>query len=100
MNKLLIVLGLLSVPIVQGCNGKGGGHRDNDDNEMTISMSEVPPAVQQSFEKMHPRAKVTAVEKETNADGAVHYEYEFVQDGKQREVELDEKGVVAPEDKD
>ena len=98
MNKSLslIALGLCGLLTV-GCQGKGG---DNDDNEMTVSMSDVPEAVRASFEKSHPGATVQNIEKETHADGTAEYEFEFTQDGKKGEVELDEKGAVAPEDKD
>lgn len=98
MTKALFVLGVAGLFAVGGCQGKAGA--DHDDNEMTISMSEVPPVVQASFEKMHPNATVKEVEKETHADGTMHYEFEFTQDGKTREVELDQTGAVAPEDKD
>ena len=97
MNKSLLILGMSGLLIV-GCQGKGGD--DRDDNEAIISMSEVPQAVQASFEKMHPNATVHSVEKETHADGTAEYEYTFTQNGKKGQVELDEKGAVAPEDKD
>jgi ABC-type glycerol-3-phosphate transport system substrate-binding protein len=98
MNKSLslIALGLCGLLIV-GCQGKGG---DNDDNEMTVSMSDVPEAVRASFEKTHPGATVQKIEKETHADGTAEYEFEFTQDGKKGEVELDQTGAVAAEDKD
>ncbi len=98
MKKSLLVLGVAGLLAVGGCQNKGGN--DRDDNEMTISMSEVPPAVQASFEKMHPNATVKEVEKEMHADGTMHFEFEFMQDGKSREVELDQSGAVAAEDKD
>ena len=40
------------------------------------------------------------IEKETHTDGTAEYEFEFTQNGKKREVELDDKGAVAAEDKD
>ncbi len=98
MSKSLLILATAGLVALGGCQGKGG--EDNDDNETTVSMSEVPPAVQTSFEKMHPNATVQKVEKETHADGTAEYEYTFTENGKKGEVELDEKGAVAPEDKD
>jgi hypothetical protein len=95
----LIVLGVSGLLTVGGgCNMKGG--EDRDDNEMTVSMSEVPEAVRASFQKMHPGATVQTIEKETHADGTAEYEFEFTQDGKKQSVELDDKGAVAPEDED
>ena len=98
MNKSVLIIGL-SGALVTGCQGKGGGD-DDDANETTISMSEVPPTVQGAFEKRHPDATVQKVEKETHADGTVEYEYTFTQNGKKGEVELNDKGEVAAEDKD
>ena len=99
MNKSLLIVGAAGVLALCGCQGKGVDD-DRDDNEATISMSQVPPAVQASFEKMHPNATVLSVEKETHADGTAEYEYTFTQDGKKREVELNEKGAVVAEDED
>ena len=98
MNKSLLMIGMAALVAVTGCQGKGG--EDDDANEATISMSEVPSTVQASFEKMHPNATVQRVEKETHADGTAEYEYTFTQDGKRREVELNENGAVVPEVKD
>ncbi|HEV2294799.1 MAG TPA: hypothetical protein VGR35_13170 [Tepidisphaeraceae bacterium] len=98
MKKALLIGGVAGVLAVGGCRGKGG--EDRDHNEMTISLSEVPPAVRASFEKMHPNATVHQVEKETRADGMAAYEFEFTQDGRKREVELDHTGALVPEDRD
>ena len=96
MTKSLLIIALSGLLIV-GCQGKGG---DNDDNEMNVSMSHVPEAVRASFEKSHPGATVQKIEKETHADGTAEYEFEYTQDGKKGEVELDPTGAVAAEDKD
>ena len=97
MRKSLLVLGISSLLVV-GCQGKGGD--DGDDNEMKVTMADVPEAVRASFEKMHPGATVQEIEKETHKDGTAEYEIEFTQNGKKQSVELDDKGAVAPEDKD
>ena len=97
MRKLVLVLAMTGFSIV-GCQGKGGD--DSDDNEMTVTMADVPEAVRTSFEKMHPGATVQEIEKETHQDGTAEYEFEFTQNGKKQSVELDDKGAVAPEDKD
>ena len=98
MQRQLVLLGLVGLLTV-GCQGKGGD--DNDDNEMKVSMSDVPQAVSASFQQKHPGATVKEVEKETHADGTTHYEFEFTTtDGKVQEVELDDKGAVVAEDKD
>ena len=96
MRKSLLVLGMAGLLIV-GCQGKGG---EDDDNEMTVTMADVPEAVRASFEKMHPGATVQKIEKETHKDGTAEYEINFTQDGKKQSVEFDDKGAVAPEDKD
>ena len=96
MNKSLIVLGLSGLLIV-GCRGKSG---DDDANEMTVAIADVPEAVRASFEKTHPGATVQSIEKETHADGTAEYEFEFTHDGKKGEVELDQTGAVAAEDRD
>jgi len=100
MTRQLIALGAAGLVCLTafGCNMKGGD--DRDDNEMKISMNEVPEAVSASFKKMHPNATVQAVEKETHTDGTAEYEFEFTENGKKGEVELDQAGAVAAEDKD
>jgi hypothetical protein len=96
MRRSLLILGMTGLLMV-GCQGKGG---EDDDNEMTVTISDVPEAVQASFNKMHPGATVQKIEKETHKDGMAEYEFEFTQDGKKQSVELDDRGAVAPEDKD
>lgn len=95
---IVLLAGLASLTIA-GCNMFKGSD-DRDDNEMTVSMSDVPEAVSASFKKMHPSATVQSIEKETHADGKAEYEFEFTEDGKKGEIELDQTGAVAAEDED
>jgi hypothetical protein len=96
MTRQLITLGLAGL-MLAGCQNMG---RDSDANESMVTMADVPEPVRASFQKMHPNAQVQSIEKETHPDGGAEYEFEFTQDGKKQSVELDDKGAVAPEDKD
>jgi len=62
-----------------------------------MPMSDLPAKVREGFDRAYPGARVTKVEKETYKNGTVHYEFEFEQNGKKMDAELDPNGDVLPE---
>ena len=81
-----------------GCKSSGGGDDDDFDAQTKhekISQSALPEAVRDGFSKAYPGATIEEVEKETYANGTVHYEIEFRgADGKEHDVELNADGEV------
>lgn len=90
---------LVAASLVLGCHSN---HKDMDDDhaksgstEERITLSQVPAAVKAGFDKQYPGAKIEHIEKETYADGTVHYEFEFEdKSGKDMEVEFNAMGEV------
>ena len=78
-----------------GCQNKGGHGKST---YVDIAATELPPAVRTGFDKAYPGASITKAEKETYADGTVHYEIEFRRpDGKKGEAQFDTAGELLPE---
>jgi hypothetical protein len=74
---------------------------DEGESEMKIQASEAPAAARDAFNREHPGAKITSVEKETYADGTAHYEFEFTDAScKKGDAEYDASGKKAHEDDD
>ena len=98
MKQFSSIVALAFILAITGCqhDRHGRGHEDHDHGdtkEQTISMNDVPAPVRSGFEKANPGAKVKKVERETYADGTIHYEFEFTTaDGKEQEVEFDASG--------
>ncbi|WP_428936979.1 PepSY domain-containing protein [Fontivita pretiosa] len=75
-------------------------HDKNDEGtkEERIEVSALPANVRAAFDKAYPGATIKKAEKETYADGTIHYEIEFAaKDGTRGEVEIDAAGEVLPE---
>jgi hypothetical protein len=101
--KRMIVMALLAALVAAG-GCRHDGHRGrHGEHEMAatherIAFSQLPQPVQAGFHREFPNAKVEKVEKETYANGIMHYEIEFVTaDGKKMEVEFDEDGELLDE---
>jgi hypothetical protein len=72
-----------------------------DEKEEKIDYAAVPAKVREAFEKDHPGVKVKKAEKETYADGTIHYEFEWKDDkGKEHEVEYNADGEQLEEHDD
>jgi hypothetical protein len=65
--------------------------------EQRMPMSDLPAKVRDGFNRAYPNVRVTKVEKETYKNGTVHYEFEFEQNGKKMDAELDPDGDELPE---
>ena len=92
MNRTIGCALALAMALGAGCAKGGGAHEEKHEK---ISQSALPQAVQTGFNKAFPGASIKEVEKETYADGTVHYEIEYVgADGKEQGVELNADGDV------
>lgn len=89
----------LAAALAAGCESMKADREDDDKGEKeateaVIQQSDVPAAVSAGFNRAHPQATVTKIEKETYNDGTVHYEFEFTESGRKGEVELNAEGEV------
>jgi hypothetical protein len=74
---------------------------DEGKKEEHIKPEQVPAKVMDAFKKDFPGAKIEEVEKETYADGTVHYEFGFKDAaGKEHEVEYNADGEQLDEHED
>ena len=93
MNKHILWCIAAALAITVGCKSSGGGHEDEKHEK--IAASALPQPVRDGFTKAYPGATIQEVEKETYADGTVHYEIEYrAADGKKQDVELSADGEV------
>jgi uncharacterized membrane protein YkoI len=91
-----VVLMIATSLLVVGCSAMN--KEDDDTRHEEIAISALPANVKASFDKTYPGATIKEVEKETYADGTVHYEIEFTtKEGADSEVEIDAGGEVLPE---
>ena len=89
----------LAMSTAAGCKSSGRAAGDDDFDSKTkhehIAQSALPQAVRDGFAKKYPGATIGEVEKETYANGVVHYEIKYRgTDGKEHDVELDAEGQV------
>ena len=99
MKKQVIwsLAAVLALSAAAGCKsgGRAGDDFDSKTRHEKIAQSALPQAVRDGFEKQFPGATIAEVEKETYANGVVHYEIEYRgSDGKERSVEIDAEGEV------
>src|SRR5688572_8033896 len=96
LTKLAVMI-CLGAALAAGCKSDGDDDHEHGTAEATeavIQQDDVPDRVSSAFKKAFPNASVNKVSKETYKDGTVHYEYEFTENGKKREVEFDANGEL------
>jgi outer membrane lipoprotein-sorting protein len=92
-RSILLMAALLTVMLIGGC----AQLKHSDTTEVKISPGSAPAAVTAAFQKDHPNAMITKVQKETYRDGTVHYEYTFIDSaGKEQKVEYSKTGQALP----
>jgi hypothetical protein len=89
MKRAMIVL---AAALAVGCASSDHKQEDHEHAKDTrheqIAVDKAPAAVRDGFKRDFPDATITKVEKETYANGTVHYEFYYIgSDGKTREVE-------------
>jgi uncharacterized membrane protein YkoI len=73
-------------------------NRDKDDDhaeasKAKLAVADLPADVRKGFDRDFPGAKIVEAEKETYADGTIHYEIEYkTSDGKDADVEYSASG--------
>ena len=87
-----ILAGVLGVGGCQQWNNMW--HKDKDAmKEERTSMTALPQPVQDAYKREFPNANVSYITRETEKDGAVHYEFKLTdQSGRKQEVEYDGNG--------
>ena len=97
----VILAGVLGVGGCQQWNNMW--HKDKDKDAMKeerTSMTALPKPVQDAFKREFPNANVSMINRETEKDGAVHYEFKLTdQSGRKQEVEYDGNGNRVHEEK-
>ena len=89
MTKSLVLLAAIAIG---GCATHEKGEPADARHE-DIPLADTPAAVKDGFAKEFPGATIKEVEKETYADGTVHYEIEYTgKDGKEHDVEFNADG--------
>ena len=90
--KATVAALVLAVALTAGCKH----HHEAEEDEVTISQANTPPAVLASFEKAYPDAKIKEVVKENYPNGDVNYEiiYTDSKSDKIHEIELDSNGKI------
>ena len=92
----------ITVVVLAAALALGGCQMFNKEKakEERTSMTAIPDAVRTAFNKEYPNANVTSVVRETEKDGAIHYEIKFTdQSGRKQEAEYDGMGMRAHEEK-
>jgi hypothetical protein len=98
----MTLLTLGGVATLGGCeawNNMWNKDKDKDAAKMErTSMTALPAPVRDTFNRDSPNANVSSINRETEKDGAVHYEFKFTdQSGRKQEVEYDGNGNRAHE---
>ena len=102
MRRHLIAMVVLLAGMSVGCQQWNDlWHKDSDAEKLErTSMTALPQPVQDSFKRDFPNAKVESIARETEKDGAIHYEFKFTdQSGRKQEVEYNGDGKRAHEAK-
>src|SRR3954471_14103739 len=93
MHKLVTLL-------LAGALGLGFGARASADEKesghqhQSVTMAELPAAVQATFKREAKGGKIEELRKETRKDGSVIYEAEIVKKGKGTDIEVNSDGKV------
>ncbi len=93
-RSILVGVVLAALALSAGCQQlRQKGEQKNEARHAKISLGELPAEVRKGFERDFPGARITEAEKETYADGTIHYEIEYTAaDGKDADVEYSASG--------
>jgi hypothetical protein len=94
MRLAILAVAALAGSLCVGCSHFNGEKKENDEGTRMekIDAASAPAAVMSAFKKDHPSAANPTLKKETYKDGTVHYEFEWTENGKKREVEYSSDG--------
>jgi uncharacterized membrane protein YkoI len=90
-----IAMALLAGTLSLG--GSGGARADEDEaghHHQSVTMAELPAAVQKTLNREAKGGKIEELRKETRKDGKVIYEAEIVKNGKGTDIDVSAEGKV------
>jgi uncharacterized membrane protein YkoI len=93
MNMRPFALGLTVAALTFGCQSMNKEHGDDEEDEVEMTLDQVPAAVREGLQREAGGAAVTKVEKETE-HGRTGYETDVKIDGKEWEIIVDENGKL------
>ena len=104
MAASAVVAGVLTLGLGSGAGGcqqwNKMWHKGDEEKVERTSMSALPQPVKDAFHRDYPNANLTYVGRETEKDGAIHYEFKFTdQSGRKQDVEYDGNGMRVHEEK-
>jgi uncharacterized membrane protein YkoI len=97
MRKLatLLLAGLLGAGFgVRALANENENENESGHEHKSVTMAELPPAVQSTFKQEAKGGKIEELRKETRKDGSVIYEGEIVKNGKGTDIEVNSAGKV------
>ena len=93
MQRFVLMIAAVGL-IAAGCSQL---HKKSDEPPK-VKIGSAPAQVTAAFQKDYPNTMIKQVEKETYADGTIHYEFTFIDSsGKQQTVEYSATGERLPE---
>lgn len=100
LTRMFVSSLVVVVPVIAGCaSHEKGLDKDHEDNEVTVTMADVPAAVRATLERESTGGKVTEVEKETKK-GKTVYSADMVVDGVAWDISVAEDGAVISKEKE
>ena len=108
MNRhILMALTTIALSLAVGCaqTGQGGGAANKAANKpdsaakpIKVQAGSAPANVTAAFQKDHANTMIKKIEKETYADGTIHYEFTYIDaSGKSQSAEYNADGEELPE---
>jgi hypothetical protein len=87
---IAVLAGMLSI----GGAGRALAEHEEGHAHQSVTMAELPAAVQKTLKREGKGAKIEELRKETRKDGTVAYEAEIVKNGKGTDIEVGADGKV------
>ena len=86
-------LGLAVIAGSVGCNHMNNQSEENEENEVKMTLDQVPAAAREGLQREAGGATITQVDKE-EVKGKTGYEIDVMKDGKNWEIIVDENGKL------
>lgn len=93
MKRHLFAVSLAVAAASVGCSQMGKDHEREDEDEIEMTLDQVPAAVREGLQREAGGAAIAEVEKE-DENGKVVYEADVTIDGKNWEIVVDESGKL------
>jgi hypothetical protein len=106
MRHLSLALAIVAVVALPGCMNKNccehcesSGHHEDGEREVTVTMDQLPPAVQQTLRREAGGGRVVEIE-QTTRDGKTAYEADVLTGGEKWEIVVLADGSVSDKARD